>query len=221
MRGHKQTQLHRPQIHPATTPATHPVSPAKAKPAAKTPKPAAKPIAKPVASPIKAQVSGPQAQCSSDHGFFADVRLASASIASAVASITADIGKLVVQLKAPPGNASINASAATVAAKNSTLSSVLNVLGADASVGTQNADGSVGAHANFGAQVAGFEATVSVPNFSLTIGFGEGVGGELSIGVRDADQDGRLEVCARASLASVFGLLIGVCFETPFGVAAL
>ncbi len=77
--------------------------------------------------------------------------------------------------------------------------------------GIHNDDGSVGF--NLGGQFTalGGEVTVGGAN-SLTLGLSASVGGNASVGVRDLDQDGNHELCAKISIGA---LTLGTCLETP------
>ncbi|MFH0900253.1 MAG: hypothetical protein V2A73_06465 [Pseudomonadota bacterium] len=88
----------------------------------------------------------------------------------------------------------------------------LEVMGAKASLGQENVDGSTGLHA--GAQVTAIavETTVQSSGWSATAGLSLGVGAEGSVGVRDADRDGQSELCMRASLLF---FALGACLENP------
>lgn len=78
-------------------------------------------------------------------------------------------------------------------------------------IGSLNADGSVGVNLGASATAVGVEATLSNGSDSSTIGLVIGEGAEASLGVRDQDSDGNLEVCARAAAEFAIG---GGCLET-------
>jgi hypothetical protein len=63
------------------------------------------------------------------------------------------------------------------------------------------------------ATAIGFEGTHRESRESVTGGLGLGVGGEVSVGVRDADHDGKKEVCVR--LGGGPGT-VGHCIEMPW-----
>ncbi|HMI87705.1 MAG TPA: hypothetical protein VK550_26645 [Polyangiaceae bacterium] len=84
------------------------------------------------------------------------------------------------------------------------------VFTAQAHAGIHNADGSTGVGASSGGTLVGAEMTGTLGPVSLTAGasIGATVGG--SLGVRDGDQDGKPEVCARLE----FGVgTVGLCVE--------
>jgi hypothetical protein len=82
---------------------------------------------------------------------------------------------------------------------------------ARAQAGIYNDDGSKGLNLGAGAAAIGFEGTIGGAN-SATFGVAASVGAAVSFGVRDADHDGRTELCARVALgATTFGL----CLENP------
>jgi hypothetical protein len=88
---------------------------------------------------------------------------------------------------------------------------VVDELGsARANLGEHNDDGSLGGNLGSGATLAGTEATLDTPYGSLTYGesIGLSVGG--SMGVRDADHDGKLEFCGKFSIPA---FTVGACVE--------
>lgn len=76
--------------------------------------------------------------------------------------------------------------------------------------GVRNDDGSVGLNAGAVATAAGVEGTLGGGPDSVTIGAGVGVGMAGSVGVRDIDNDGILEYCAKLSVGFI---TLGVCAE--------
>ncbi len=84
---------------------------------------------------------------------------------------------------------------------------------ANVHVGVHNPDGSTGVNGGAGAVWAAGEATISGEANSVTVGAGFGIGGELSVGLRDKNGNGDPEVCFRASLKFA---TVGACLELPF-----
>lgn len=89
------------------------------------------------------------------------------------------------------------------------------VFTAHAAIGTENPDGSRGFGVSAGAAIVGGEVSGSVLHGAVSgsIGASAGVTLEASIGVRDADKDGRPELCGRLGVVVVTGDL---CLEWPF-----
>jgi hypothetical protein len=86
-------------------------------------------------------------------------------------------------------------------------------LAVGAELGTRNADGSKGFGIGLGAVLTGVEATLHLGHDnSVTLGTSAGVGAHVSVGVRDADHDGKPELCARVT---EFVTIAG-CIELPF-----
>jgi hypothetical protein len=79
-----------------------------------------------------------------------------------------------------------------------------------ASLGAHNDDGSLGGNLGLGGNALGFEATLSTPVGSVTYGDGLSLAASGSIGVRDADHDGKPEFCAKVSIPAY---TFGVCLE--------
>jgi hypothetical protein len=77
-------------------------------------------------------------------------------------------------------------------------------------LGEHNDDGSLGGNMGLGANLMGFEATLSTPVGSLTYGNGVSLNGSGSIGVRDEDHDGNPEYCAKFSVPAY---TLGACLE--------
>ncbi len=87
------------------------------------------------------------------------------------------------------------------------------VLSVGAELGTRNADGSKGVGIGLGAVLTGVEATVHLGrDNSVTLGTSAGVGAHFSVGLRDADHDGKPELCARVTEF----LTVAACIELPF-----
>lgn len=82
----------------------------------------------------------------------------------------------------------------------------------NAHYGTENSDGSRGLNIGASATVAAAEITITDSGSSRTIGVSEGIGAESHVGVRDADKDGRPELCVR--VGALF-FTAGACFESP------
>jgi hypothetical protein len=87
------------------------------------------------------------------------------------------------------------------------------LLAAGVELGTRNLDGSQGLGIGAGVVVAGFEATLKLGSeTSVSFGASAGVGLHVSMGLRDADHDGKPALCAR--VVEVFTL--AGCIELPF-----
>lgn len=89
----------------------------------------------------------------------------------------------------------------------------MDVFTAEANIGFENPDGSTGLHAGAMATAVGIEGTTGYSGNSITGGLSASVGAGGSIGVRDQDGDGSLELCARVS---VMFFTLGACIENPF-----
>jgi hypothetical protein len=102
-----------------------------------------------------------------------------------------------------------------------TASATVDAFTARAAIGIHNPDGSTGLNLGLSATTLGFEgshtfgssAPKEISGRSDTGGAALGVGGEASIGLRDADHDGRLELCVR--MGAKVGT-IGYCLEKPW-----
>ena len=87
--------------------------------------------------------------------------------------------------------------------------------------GRHNSDGSDGFNAAASADLVSIEGAADFSAFggilegSLTAGGGIGVGGEVGVGLRDQDNDGKLEVCARVGGKFGPGGTLGACLELP------
>ena len=87
--------------------------------------------------------------------------------------------------------------------------------------GRYNSDGSEGFNAAATADLVNLEATADFSVFggilegSVTAGVGVGVGGDIGVGLRDQDNDGKLEVCARVGGKFGPGGTLGACLELP------
>ncbi|MEI9937648.1 MAG: hypothetical protein WDO69_10555 [Pseudomonadota bacterium] len=81
---------------------------------------------------------------------------------------------------------------------------------ARANLGEKNDDGSIGGNIGSGVELAGVEVTVDTPVGSVT--YGQSVSMSLggSMGVRDADHDGKPEFCAKFSIPAY---TVGACVE--------
>jgi len=88
---------------------------------------------------------------------------------------------------------------------------VVDELGsARANLGEHNDDGSIGGNIGSGATLAGTEATINTPYGSVTYGQSVALSLGGSMGVRDADHDGKLEFCAKFSIPAY---TVGACVE--------
>ena len=94
-----------------------------------------------------------------------------------------------------------------------TSSGTVDALSARAAIGIHNTDGSTGFNIALTATALGVEGTHRGSHHSVTGGVSLGVGGEASIGVRDADHDGKKEVCLRVGGGPA---TIGHCLEMPW-----
>ena len=87
--------------------------------------------------------------------------------------------------------------------------------------GRNNADGSRGFNVAASKSLLSAEATLEISALggvlegSATVGGGFGAGAEFSVGVRDQDNDGKPEVCVRASVEVGPAGLLGACLELP------
>ncbi len=90
------------------------------------------------------------------------------------------------------------------------IRSSVEVATVHAYLGQYGADGSRGVAVEFGATAIGAEITLEEGGESVTVGLSEGFGFGASAGVRDQDQDGVIELCARVSGGPA---VIGVCTE--------
>jgi hypothetical protein len=79
-----------------------------------------------------------------------------------------------------------------------------------ANLGEHNDDGSEGLDAGLVADLAGAELTVFTPAWSLTGGVSISAGVSGHIGWRDADHDGKPELCAKISIPE---FTVGACVE--------
>lgn len=83
---------------------------------------------------------------------------------------------------------------------------------ANAHVGIENSDGSVGLNVGASATIKSAEMTIKHEGSSATLGLSHGVGAEAHVGVRDDDRDGQPEICLR--FAAGFAIA-GACYEIP------
>jgi hypothetical protein len=81
---------------------------------------------------------------------------------------------------------------------------------ARANLGEHNDDGSIGGNIGSGATLAGTEATIDTPYGSVTYGQSLALSLGGSMGVRDADHDGKPEFCAKFSVPAY---TVGACVE--------
>jgi hypothetical protein len=89
-----------------------------------------------------------------------------------------------------------------------------DVFAATAHLGTKNADGSEGFNIGGGATVLSIEGTVPIgDSVTATVGVAMSAGASVSLGVRDADHDGKIEYCGHVEV--LFGIA-GLCVENPF-----
>lgn len=119
-------------------------------------------------------------------------------------------------IEAGSGQVTVNAGMADISAgRPGSNGGRVTVFGADGSVGMHNADGSEGFNAGAGVTIASAEGTVHPfgGGVSVTGGLSAGVSASGSVGIRDADADGRPEACGRASILAFTG---GVCVERPW-----
>ncbi len=93
---------------------------------------------------------------------------------------------------------------------SATLDVEVRALEAGVHVGTRNADGSKGINVGASFRALTVESTLSASGNSVTAGLSASVGGEFSLGTRDADQDNHPEYCARVGVGS---FVAGVCVE--------
>lgn len=84
-----------------------------------------------------------------------------------------------------------------------------------AAFGVVNGDGSVGMHLNASANVVAYEGSYDRGGFRVSGGASFGAGGGGSVGLRDADGDGRIEICSSIGVGPVS---VGACYE-PYTVA--
>jgi hypothetical protein len=90
----------------------------------------------------------------------------------------------------------------------------IDILGLRTGIGIHNVDGSTGLNVGGNATFIGIEETRQWGSNSATLGLSAGFAAEASVGLRDADDDGRIEVCGRGSGGF---LTAGGCVELPFG----
>lgn len=80
---------------------------------------------------------------------------------------------------------------------------------AEINVGSNNSDGSKGAHIKAQLSSGTYEVTTGSNTLQVTLGVGAGGGLEASSGDRDADNDGKTEYCFKAGTA----VTAGICIE--------
>ncbi len=81
---------------------------------------------------------------------------------------------------------------------------------ARANLGEHNDDGSIGGNLGLAAELVGVEGTLNTPIGSVTYGNSMSTGASGSMGVRDADHDGKPEFCAKFSIPEY---TVGACVE--------
>jgi hypothetical protein len=106
----------------------------------------------------------------------------------------------------------VQATAVRLGVRGQNADATIEAFTASAHIGIENSDGSRGFNAGASATAAGAEVTVKRDGSSATIGVVAGAGGEAHVGLRDADGDGRVELCVR--LGAMF-LIAGGCYESP------
>ena len=94
-----------------------------------------------------------------------------------------------------------------------TSAGTVDAFTARAAIGIHNPDGSTGLNLAVTATALGFEASRRGSGGSDTRGAGFGVGGEVSVGVRDADHDGNIKLCVRIGGGPG---TVGHCIERPW-----
>jgi hypothetical protein len=99
------------------------------------------------------------------------------------------------------------------AARDGSFAGSVEVFTAKANAGPHNSDGSRGLNVGAVATAVGLEGTWNGDYLSVTGGASVGVGGEISLGKRDADHDGRAEYCLRLSGGALAFFTAGVCIE--------
>jgi hypothetical protein len=99
------------------------------------------------------------------------------------------------------------------ATRNGSLAGAVEVFTAKANAGPHNSDGSRGLNVGAVATAVGLEGTWNGDYLSVSAGASVGVGGEISLGKRDADHDGRAEYCLRVSGGALAFFTAGVCIE--------
>lgn len=82
-----------------------------------------------------------------------------------------------------------------------------------ANLGEHNDDGSLGGNIGSGVELVGREVTIDTPVGSLTGGLSISMSLSGSMGVRDADHDGKPEFCAKFSVPAY---TLGACIERPW-----
>lgn len=90
----------------------------------------------------------------------------------------------------------------------------MDIFTAQASAGIHNKDGSTGLNVGATAVAVGIEGTASTGASGVTGGLSVGVGGEVSVGTRDADGDGYGEAAIRVSAGFI---TVGIQIEDPRG----
>lgn len=98
-----------------------------------------------------------------------------------------------------------------VAGTHGALSGSVETFTARANIGIHNDDGSTGFNVGAGLTAVGFEGSFGGAT-RFTYGVSGGLGAGVSVGVRDVDDDGNGELCARVSVGSITA---GACLENP------
>lgn len=106
----------------------------------------------------------------------------------------------------------LQATFARLGYSSTNVSGTAEALTANAHLGTDNADGSIGLNAGAVAALASGEATIKHSGWSITAGLAAGIGLEAHFGVRDDDHDGNPEFCGRLAVGVGIG---GACIELP------
>lgn len=106
---------------------------------------------------------------------------------------------------------------ARVAMSSEFVSGDVRTLEAECHAGIHNPDGSVGINAGYSASFIAAELTVGTPALSLTVAGALGDGEETSVGLRDANHNGNVELCFRRSVSKF--IVVGACVE-PAAVTA-
>jgi len=97
------------------------------------------------------------------------------------------------------------------------ISADVRTLEAECHAGMHNPDGSTGVNTGCSASLIASEVTVGTPAFSLTVAGALGDGEETSVGLRDANDNGNVELCFRRSVSKF--IVVGACVEPAAMVA--
>jgi len=93
------------------------------------------------------------------------------------------------------------------------VNATLDIMSGRAGSSSENCDGSHGLNAGLVGSLVTGELSADFSGNSVTVGATAGVGVAGSLGVRDADKDGKSEACARAEVGP---FILGLCVENPF-----